>query len=73
MEPDTLLKIQDDLDEARLLATAAYMAAADVPREERGPLRTLLSLVEDRLRALSDRLGVMRGAPVEQVEADDAA
>jgi len=35
-------------------------------------LRTLLSLVEDHLQALSDRLGVVRGAPVEQVEADDA-
>jgi len=72
MDDDSLLNIQDELDEARLLATAAYMGAGDVPREASGPLRTLLSLVEDHLQALSDRLGVMLGAPVEQVEADDA-
>ncbi|HKH80359.1 MAG TPA: hypothetical protein VKA03_01880 [Methylovirgula sp.] len=71
-EPDTLLRIEDDLDEAKQLVTAAYMAAGDVPLEESGPLRMLLMIVEERLEALSDRLSVMRGAPVEHVEAGDA-
>ncbi len=67
-EPDTLLKIEDDLDETKELVTAAYMAAGDVSAEQAGPLRTLLTLVEERLKDLSDRLNVIRGAPVEQAE-----
>jgi len=60
---DTLLDIQDDLDAAKQLVTAAYMAAGDVPMKEGGPLRMLLYFVEGRLKDLSNRLGVMRGAP----------
>ena len=67
-ETDTLLKIEDDLDEAKQLVTAAYMAAGDVPREEAAPRRTLLTLVEERLENLSDRLSVMRGAGAEEGE-----
>jgi hypothetical protein len=63
VRPDTLHNIEDDLDEARLLVTAAYTAAADVPREEAGPLRTLLALIEKQLEDLSDRLTAARGAP----------
>jgi hypothetical protein len=60
---DTLLRVQDDLDETRNLVTAAYMAGADLEVEEGNPLRTLLALVEDRLKDVSTRLNVIRGAP----------
>jgi len=50
-EPKTLPDIIDDLDEAKELVEAASMAAADLSLEQRGPLRTLLSLV---IRKLDD-------------------
>lgn len=57
---DDLLRVQDDLDEARQLITAAYMASADLQKEEGAPLRTLLSVIKNKLEDLSDRLTDIR-------------
>jgi hypothetical protein len=65
----TLLKINDDIDEAKLLVRAAFMAAGDgdVGADGCTALRTLLNLVEHQLEDLSDRLTVIRFAPGPEV------
>lgn len=61
-EPTTLMDIEDGIDEAWSLTEAAYMAAADLTREQGSPMRTLLMIVADKLKALSADLGAIRAA-----------
>jgi len=62
-EPKTdLLDIQDELDEADLLVQTAFKVAPDLEAGEPGePLRTLLNVIERKLRDLSERLSAVRG------------
>jgi hypothetical protein len=59
-EPTTLMDIEDGIDEAWRLTEAAYMAAADLPREQGSPMRTLLMIVADKLKALSEAATTLR-------------
>jgi len=61
-EPTSLTDIEDGIDEAVQLIEAAYMAAADLPTLQGSPMRTLLMLISDRLKALSEATAAMKAA-----------
>jgi hypothetical protein len=43
------------------------MAADSLGKEERDPMKELLNIAVEKLKAVSDRLDVARGAPVEEL------
>ena len=62
-----LLEIVDDLFKVRCLVDAAWMAADSLGKEERDPMKELLNIAVEKLKAVSDKLDVARGAPVEEL------
>ena len=46
------------------------MAAADLTKEECGAMQTVLNEAQERLTAVSDKLNIIRGAPVEDRDDD---
>jgi hypothetical protein len=57
----TIWDMREDLDEVRDLIEAVSMAAADVPPQQGGPMRTLLSLITAKLDGVRTALEAYRG------------